>query len=77
MAYSDEQLLPALRRYRIHCPAGGYQRQVRGHCIYPVEVSGLCRQRSEKLRPTFCCRLTARPVVLAKTFEPGASCFPP
>jgi hypothetical protein len=73
----SEQLLPALRRYRIHCPAGGHQRQVRGHCIYPDEVSGLRRQWSEKLDPTSYRGLTARPVVLAKTYEPGASCFPP
>jgi hypothetical protein len=40
-------------------------------------MSGLRRQWTEKLDPTFCRGLTARPVVLAKTCEPGPSCFPP
>jgi hypothetical protein len=39
-------------------------------------VPGLRRQRSEKSDSSFFYRgLTARPVVLAKTFEPGASSF--
>jgi len=74
---SDSEGLPALRRYRICCQACGHKWQVRGHCIYPNEVSGLRRQWTEKLSSTFYRGLTARPVVLAKTYEPGASCFPP
>jgi hypothetical protein len=38
-------------------------------------VSGLRRHRKEELNPTFYRGLTARPVVLAKTYEPGAVMF--
>jgi hypothetical protein len=38
-------------------------------------MPGLRRQR-EKLYSTFYRGLTARPVVLAKTYVPGALCFP-
>jgi hypothetical protein len=34
-------------------------------------MSSLLRQRTEKLHATFYRGLTARPVVLAKTYEPG------
>jgi hypothetical protein len=42
-------------------------------CVYPLEVSRLCRQRTEKFSAPHDRGLTARPVVLAKTYEPGAS----
>jgi hypothetical protein len=68
--------LPALRRYRIHCAACGHQRQVRGRCVYPREVSGLRRQWTEKFDTPIDRGLTARPVVLAKTYEPGRHVLP-
>jgi len=37
-------------------------------------VSGLCRQWTEKFDASFDRGLTARPVVLAKTCEPGLPC---
>jgi len=37
-------------------------------------VSGLCRQRTEEFSAPPDRGLTARPVVLAKTYEPGAPC---
>jgi hypothetical protein len=36
-------------------------------------VSGVCRQWTENFDTSFDRGLTARPVVLAKTYEPGAS----
>jgi hypothetical protein len=66
--------LPALRRYRICCQARGHQGKVRGRCIYPLEVPDLRRQRTEKFDASYDRGLTARPVVLAKTYAPGASC---
>ncbi len=37
-------------------------------------MSGLCRQWTENFDTSFDRRLTARPVVLVKTYEPGTSC---
>jgi len=74
---SGPEGLSALRRDRICRQACGHQRQVRWRGLYPSEVSGLRGQWTEKLNSTFDCGLTARPVVLAKTYEPGVSCFPP
>jgi hypothetical protein len=63
--------LPALRRYRIRCEARGHQRRVRGRGIYPLEVSNLRWQRTEKICVPHDRGLTARPVVLAKRTSPG------
>ena len=68
---SGSEGLSALRRYRICCQACGHQWEVRRHRVYPNEVSCLRGQRTEKLDPTEYRGLTARPVVLAKTYEPG------
>ena len=68
---SGSEGLSALRRYRICCQACGHQWEVRRHRVYPSEVSCLRGQRTEKLDPTENRGLTARPVVLAKTYEPG------
>jgi hypothetical protein len=73
---SGSEELPALRRYRICCQARGQQWQVRGHCVYPIEVSGLRGKRTEKLHSTYNCGLTARPVVLARTYKPGSITLP-
>jgi hypothetical protein len=70
---SGSENLPALRRYRIHCTSCGHQRQVRRRCLYPSEMSGLRRQWTGKYHAPIDRGLTARPVVLAKTYEPGAS----
>src|SRR5208282_6148421 len=68
---SGSEGLSALRRYRISCQACGHQWQVRGHRVYPNEMSCLRGQRTEKLDSAEYRGLTARPVVLAKTYEPG------
>jgi hypothetical protein len=39
-------------------------------------MSGVRGHWTKKLTSTFYCRLTARPVVLAKTYEPGAVMLP-
>jgi hypothetical protein len=72
---SESYGLPALRRYRICCQASGRKRQVRRGGVYPSQMSSMRRHR-EKLTSTFYRGLTARPVVLAKTYVPGAVCFP-
>jgi hypothetical protein len=74
---SDSEGLPALRRYRICRQARGHQRKVRRRRVYPVEVPGMRRHWKKQLSSTFYRGLTARPVVLAKTYEPGAPWFPP
>ncbi len=68
---SGSEGLSALRRYRISCQACGHQWKVRGHRVYPNEMSCLRGQRTEKLDSAEYRGLTARPVVLAKTYEPG------
>jgi hypothetical protein len=74
---SGSEELPALRRHRICCQARGQQWQVRGHRVYPIEVSGLRGKWTEKLNSTYNCGLTARPVVLARTYEPGSITYRP
>ena len=44
--------LPNLRRFRICCEAGGLERQVRGHRLYPNEMSRLRGHRPETPYPT-------------------------
>jgi hypothetical protein len=68
--------LPELRRYWICCEARGLERKVRRGRVYPLEMSRLRGRRPETPNPTFDRRLTARPVVLAKTFGTGPSHFP-
>jgi len=59
-----------LRRYRIRFPACERQWQGRRRSIYPDEVYCLRWQRTELLKAPIDCGLTARPVVLAKTYGP-------
>ena len=68
---SGSEGLPALWRLRISGQARRPRWKGRGRRFYPDEVSSMRRHWKEKLHATFDRGLTARPVVLAKTYSPG------
>ena len=65
--------LPALRRYRIYCTPADISGKSEGVAFIRLKCPTCAGSGRKNSMPPIDRGLTARPVVLAKTYEPGAS----